>query len=80
MCLAVPAKIIEQNGADGWVELGDTRVRVNLVMTPEAQLGDFVLIHAGFAIQTVDEEEAQKTWDILDELQAAEAEAEEDAS
>ena len=51
MCLALPAKIDEKNEDDGWVVLGDTRMKVNLVMTPEAEVGDWGLVHAGFAIQ-----------------------------
>ncbi|MHC4469833.1 MAG: HypC/HybG/HupF family hydrogenase formation chaperone [Planctomycetota bacterium] len=69
MCLALPAKILEKDGDDSWVELGDARLRVNLVMTPEAGVGDWVLVHAGFAIQAVSEEDARETWRIYQEMQ-----------
>ncbi len=66
MCLAVPAKIDEKTGDEAWATLGDTRVRVNLCMTPEAGPGDWVLVHAGFAIQQVDEQTAFETWRMFD--------------
>ncbi|MHC4427217.1 MAG: HypC/HybG/HupF family hydrogenase formation chaperone [Planctomycetota bacterium] len=72
MCLALPAKIIERNGLESWVVLGDARMRVNLVMTPEAQVGEWVLVHAGFAIQQVPESEALETWQIIESLEHAE--------
>ncbi len=65
MCLAVPAKITERQGEDGWVDVGSTRMRVNLILTPEAQPGDWVLVHAGFAIQKVSEEDAKETWAVI---------------
>jgi hydrogenase assembly chaperone HypC/HupF len=55
MCLATPARIEQRTGDDAWVSLGATRVRVNLAMTPEAGVGDWVLVHAGFAIEQLDE-------------------------
>ena len=72
MCLALPAKIIEKNGEDAWVVLGDARMRVNLVMTPEAEVDDWVLVHAGFAIQQLTEEDALETWQLIDALQQPE--------
>jgi len=67
MCLALPAKIEEKHGEDAWVRLGDARMKVNLCMTPEAGLGDWVLVHAGFAIEQVTEEDARETWMLIDE-------------
>jgi hydrogenase expression/formation protein HypC len=69
MCLALPAKIIEKQDEDAWVVLGDTRMRINLVMTPEASVGDWVLVHAGFAIERVTEKDALETWQIVEALQ-----------
>jgi hydrogenase expression/formation protein HypC len=69
MCLALPAKIVEKDGEDAWVILGDARMRVNLVMTPEAEVDDWVLVHAGFAIQQLSEEDALETWQLIDALQ-----------
>lgn len=57
MCLAVPAQLIECSGQEATADLGGNRVRVSLVLTPQAQVGDWVLIHAGFAIQKIEAEE-----------------------
>jgi hydrogenase expression/formation protein HypC len=71
MCLAVPGKIIEVQDSDtptsrmGMVDLQGSRLETNLAMVPEAGLGDWVLVHAGFAIQTLSEEEARETWEYL---------------
>ncbi|MHC4948650.1 MAG: HypC/HybG/HupF family hydrogenase formation chaperone [Planctomycetota bacterium] len=71
MCLALPAKIVERDGEMCWVVLGDARMRVGLIMTPEADVGDWVLVHAGFAIQQVTEAEALETWEIIESVSAA---------
>ncbi|MHC4479869.1 MAG: HypC/HybG/HupF family hydrogenase formation chaperone [Planctomycetota bacterium] len=68
MCWAVPTRIVEVDGDVGKVELSGTVREVGLQLTPDAQVGDYVLIHAGFAIQRVDEEEAQKTLALLEEM------------
>ncbi len=61
MCLAIPAKIIELKGPWATVDIeGNTR-EVGIMLTPEVQPGDYVLIHAGFSIQIIDEKEAQET-------------------
>ncbi len=75
MCLAVPARVVERNGDEGLVELGASRVRVSLLMTPEAQVGDFVLVHAGFAIERLDEQEAKETWELLEQVQVDQPDA-----
>jgi hydrogenase expression/formation protein HypC len=80
MCLAVPVRIVELEGQVGRVELGGVLRDISLVLTPEAQLGDYVLIHTGFAITVLDEEEAQETLRLFAELEEAEAQAEADAS
>ena len=66
MCVALPAKIVEKTDDDGWVLLGDTRMRVNLVLTPEARVGEYVLVHAGFALSTVTDEDARETFRVYD--------------
>lgn len=68
MCLATPAKIQEREGDDAWVTLGDASIRVNLCLTPEAGVGDWVLVHAGFAIQQLEEADAREIWSVLDSL------------
>ena len=68
MCWAVPARIIDVNGQVGKVEISGTVRQVGLQFIPDPQVGDYVLIHAGFAIQKMDEGEAQKTLDLLAEM------------
>ncbi len=73
MCLAVPAKVEDKEGDMAWVRIGDARVRINVVMTPEIEVGGWVLVHAGFSIQIVEEEEAQETWRILEQIRIIES-------
>jgi len=68
MCLAVPALITAIDGAAAQVELGGVERVVSLLFTPEAREGDYVLVHTGFAISVVDEEEAQATLRLFQEL------------
>jgi len=68
MCWAVPAKVIEIQGPLGKVELSGTVREVGLQLLEGLQIGDYVLIHAGFAIQKVDEEEAIKTLGLMEEV------------
>jgi hydrogenase expression/formation protein HypC len=72
MCLALPAKIQKRDRDECWVVLGDARMRVSLIMTPEAKEGDWVLVHAGFAIQQVPEDDALETWQIIETMHHAE--------
>ena len=65
MCLAVPGKIIEQSGEEATVDLQGNRLKVSTALTPEAVVGDWVLVHAGFAITQLDEAEARETWEYL---------------
>ena len=70
MCLAVPGRILRIDGADpvlrsGRVDFAGIVKQVNLSYVPEAQVGDYVLVHVGFAISTVDEAEAARVFDYL---------------
>ncbi|MPM91400.1 Hydrogenase maturation factor HybG [bioreactor metagenome] len=69
MCLAVPGKIVDKIDMLGTVNISGVVRQVSLMLLPEAQIGDYVLVHAGFAIQTVDEEEAHKTLALFKELE-----------
>lgn len=69
MCLAVPAKIIERNDYIGTVEISGVTRQVSLMLLPAAAVGDYVLVHAGFAIQAIDEEEAMRTLELFKELE-----------
>lgn len=68
MCLAVPAKIIEKKDALALVELNGVRRNVSTMLLPEAAVGDFVLVHAGFAMQIVEQAEAEQTEEALREM------------
>ncbi len=68
MCLAIPARIVELDGDRAVVDAMGNRWKAKTTLLPEAKLGDLVLIHAGFAISLVDEEEAKKTWQIIAEF------------
>ena len=65
MCLAVPGKIIKRDETLATVDLQGNRMEISCVLTPEASLGDWVLVHAGFAISLVDEQDALETWGYL---------------
>ncbi|MEW6249009.1 MAG: HypC/HybG/HupF family hydrogenase formation chaperone [Planctomycetota bacterium] len=65
MCLAVPGQIVECSGDEAVVDLQGNTLRVSKVLTPGAGPGDWVLIHAGFAIAQLNEVEARETWDYL---------------
>lgn len=68
MCLAIPAKIEKREGDEAWVRMGDARMRVNVMMTPEVEVGGWILVHAGFSIQEVSEQEALETWDLIEQI------------
>ncbi len=73
MCLAVPGKIVSVDGQDpllrtGRVDFSGTIKQINLAYVPEAKVGDYVLVHVGFAINTIDEAEANKVFEYLREM------------
>jgi len=70
MCLAIPAKVIEIEGNMATIEVGGISRQASLMLVPETEIGDYVLIHAGFAIQRLDEEEALETLRLLAEIAA----------
>ena len=65
MCLAVPMKILDRGEQRGVVEIGGARREIMLTLTPEAKTGDFVIVHAGYALEVLDEQEAQRTLDLI---------------
>jgi|PlaIllAssembly_1097288.scaffolds.fasta_scaffold123616_2 hydrogenase expression/formation protein HypC len=69
MCLGIPGKVIEVHDVAGLrmgkVDFGGVRKEACLAYTPEVELGDYVIVHVGFAISRVDEDEAMKTLEIL---------------
>lgn len=68
MCLGIPGKIIEISDMTAKVDVAGTRKEVNLMLVENPKIGDYVIVHAGFAIQRVDEEEALETLKIINDL------------
>lgn len=68
MCLAIPARIIELEGDRAVVDAMGNRFNAKTTLLPEAKLGDLVLVHAGFAISMVDEEQAEETWRLIAQI------------
>lgn len=68
MCLAVPAKVVEIKGTMARVELGGNYREVGIRLVPEVKVGDWVLVHAGFALEIVDPKQAEETLALLQEL------------
>jgi len=68
MCLAVPAKVLEVKGDLAKVDFGQGIVREVNVMLVEAKVGEYVLVHAGYAIQVIDREAAEETLRLWDEI------------
>ena len=68
MCLAVPALVKSIDGFEAEVELGGITRHASIMLTPEAEVGDYVLLHAGYAINIVDQSEAEETLSMLREM------------
>ncbi len=77
MCLAVPGKIADRTGDVGVLDVRGNRVRAGLALVPEAEVGDWVLLHAGFAITRIGADDAAETNALLDRLEGLKAEADE---
>jgi hydrogenase expression/formation protein HypC len=74
MCLAIPALVKSISGASGEVEVGGAIRSTSLLLTPEVKVGDYVLLHTGYAISVIDEEEALKTLELLNQIADSEFE------
>ncbi len=68
MCLAIPMRLVSRREFDGTAELSGLQRRISLMLCPEAQVGGYVLVHAGYAIGEVDEEEAKRTLALFEEV------------
>jgi hydrogenase expression/formation protein HypC len=68
MCLAVPVEITSIAGDQAEVDIGGVKRTVSIVLTPEAKVGDYVLLHTGYAINILDEQEAKETLQLLQRL------------
>ena len=75
MCLAIPGKILSIERTDPLMHMGRVNLsgivkKVNLSFVPNAEVDDYVIVHAGFAISRVDEDEAQRVFEYLDEIES----------
>jgi hydrogenase expression/formation protein HypC len=70
MCLAIPTLIKSIDGEIAQVEIGGVERSISLVFTPEAKVGDYVIVHTGFALSVLDQEEAQETLRMFAEMEA----------
>jgi hydrogenase expression/formation protein HypC len=68
MCLAVPMKLIKKGENSAIAGIGGVKREISLMLLPEAKIGDYVIVHAGFAIQKLDEAEANKRLELLKEM------------
>lgn len=76
MCLAIPAEITERrDNAMAVVDLGGVRKEISIALVPDAQPGDYVIVHVGYALSLIDPEEAAKTLALFEELGEAERQA-----
>ena len=74
MCLAIPARIVDLlPDEQAIVELDGIRKQISSALTPEASLGDYVIVHVGYAIGMLDPDEAQQTLRLFDELASSDA-------
>lgn len=71
MCLAIPGRLEEIQDRNGIVDFGGVRRTVDLSLLDKCKVGDYVIVHAGFAIQILDEKDALQTLDLLRQLEAA---------
>lgn len=69
MCLAIPARVVELRDADmGVVDLGGVRKTISLALVPDARLGEYVIVHVGYALGRIDPAEAERTLALFGEL------------
>ena len=68
MCLAIPALVKSVDGLEAEVEIGGVSRKASIMLTPEAKVGDYVLLHTGYAISTIDESEAVETLEMFREI------------
>ena len=68
MCLGIPAKILERNESAAVVELGGVRREISVMLIDDVSVGEWVIVHAGFAIEKLSEEEAEQTLSLFREI------------
>ena len=78
MCLAIPSKIVKIENNLGTIDVEGVKKKVSLLLTEDARVGDYVIVHAGFAIHKIDESEAMESLKILREAAATASGGEDD--
>jgi len=68
MCLAIPVRVVSIEGDEAETEIAGVRRRVSIMLTPQVNVGNYVLLHTGYAIGIVDEAEAKETLKLLEEI------------
>ena len=71
MCLAIPALVKSIDDHEAWVEIAGVGRQISIRLTPEVKVGDYVLLHTGYAINVIDQEEARETLKLLEEIAKA---------
>lgn len=69
MCLAIPAKIVSKKDDTAIVDVSGVQREANLMLCPDAKTGDYIIIHAGFAIQLLDKKDAEETLQMLSDME-----------
>lgn len=73
MCLGIPVLVIsKENDNYAYVKIGEITKKINISMVPEVKVGDYVVLHAGFAISVINEIEAKKTFEMLNAIEKGE--------
>jgi hydrogenase expression/formation protein HypC len=70
MCLGVPMRVYSIDGSSARVELGGLTKEISIMLLPSAKVGDYLIVHAGFAIERIEEEAAQRTIEYLRQIAA----------
>ena len=68
MCLGVPAKVIKTDGEWAWVDVNRVHLKINTALVEGIKLGDYVIVHAGFAIQKLSREEGESTLELFKQI------------
>lgn len=68
MCLAIPMKVIKKNGNEAIADVGGVKYCANLTLLPDIEIGEYIIVHAGFAIEKLDEDAALETLQIWQDI------------
>lgn len=74
MCLAIPMKVVDIQGNQAVAVIGNTQYRANLDLLDKVEIGDYIIVHAGFAIEKLDEAAARESLTVWNEIATLEAE------